>query len=101
MICLLLISVMALFTRPSSGNDLGNYTKVENAANIHVGTTFIQKIKTFYINDSSITCTDRYLPILFIILNEKNVHVEVGGFLTEHGNLIEEQEKIKCRIFKK
>ena len=83
------------------GYDQDTYTKVLNAANIMVGTSFIQKISSFHINDSNITCTDRYLPILFRMINDKSEDVEVKGLLTEYGNLVKDQEKINCRLFKK
>lgn len=79
-----------------------NYTKVEHANNIYVGSkNFYQKIKMFYINDSELRCTDRYLPILFVMINSHNIEKEVDGYLTEYGDLIEKQETGHCRTFKK
>ena len=78
------------------------FTRVENAANIYVGSkNFIQKINFFYINDSSVKCTERYLPIIFLMTNSQNKEQVVDGYLTEYGNLVDHQESIHCRIFKK
>ena len=82
-------------------NSFEKFTKVEKSENIYVGKNLYQKIKMFHINDSKLICTERFLPILFLMLNEKNSETEVAGLLTENGNLIESQETIKCRIFKK
>ena len=78
-----------------------NFTKVENAENIYVGTIFIQKISSFFINDSDISCTEQFLPILFRILNDKKVDEEVDGFLNEKGNVVNNQQIVNCRLFKK
>ena len=78
------------------------YTKVNNAANIYVGTkNFFQKINSFHINDSLIKCNERFLPILFLMINSQNKEEEVDGYLTEYGNLIDHQESTHCRVMKK
>lgn len=101
---LVLSGLIALFfaQKVVSERSYENYTKVENADNIFVGSkNFFQKIKTFHINDSDLRCTDRYLPILFLMLNSQNIEKEVDGYLNEHGKIIDHQETGHCRIFKK
>jgi len=96
-ILLLIISLSKL----NQANSIDNLMKVEEAANIYVGTYLIQKIKSFYVNESLVSCEDRYLPIILKMLNSKNEEIEVQGLLTEFGNLITQQEKTNCKIFKK
>jgi hypothetical protein len=96
-ILLLIISLSKL----NQANSIDNLMKVEEAANIYVGTYLIQKIKSFYVNESLVSCEDRYLPIIFKMLNSKNEEIEVQGLLTEFGNLITQQEKTNCKIMKK
>ena len=46
-----------------------------------------QKIDTFFVNDSSLACSDRYVQILFNVLNDKNQEVHAIGYLTERGGI--------------
>ncbi len=38
-------------------------------------------------NDSSLPCSDRYVQILFNVLNDKNQEVHAIGYLTERGGI--------------
>ena len=96
----MLFSIFIL-SRLNEANSKDDFIEVDEADNIYVGTYLIQKIKIFYINDSLFSCVDRYLPIIFKILNSNNDEIEVTGLLTEFGNLINQLEKSNCRLYKK
>ena len=96
----MLFSIFIL-SKLNEAKSLEDLIEVDEAANIYVGTYLIQKIKNFYINDSLVSCVDLYLPIMFKMLNSKNEEIEVTGLLTEFGNLINQQEKSNCRLYKK
>ena len=96
---ILLFSFRILYGENDSSD---SFLKVENAQNIYVGLKHIQRIKEFYIDVSLITCTDRNLPIFFNMHGEDKKHVEVRGWLTEHGALIDKQQNYSyCQIFRK
>ena len=84
------------------------YTKVEKAENLSVGQQlstlaastiikrFFQKINTFYINDSRLSCSDRFVQIIFLVLNDKSIEVQAEGFLTETGGVRAVQQIRSC-----
>ena len=77
-----------------------NLLKIENASNIFIGGKHIQKIKHFQIDDR-IECMYKYLPIIFK-MQVDNETKDVKGWLTKHGNLVEQQENnSNCHIYKK
>ena len=81
------------------------YTRVENQDNLFVGTNHtkkcFQKISIFFVNDSSLSCSNRYLQILFNVLTDKNQEVAATGFLTETGGITNIQEAQTCVLIKK
>ena len=79
-----------------------NFIKVQNAANIYVGPNkSIQKIYEFYINDTGLTCSEKYLPIMFSMKNAQNNQEDVAGYLSETGYLMEKQELSECPIVRR
>ena len=106
MFFLLLIHLSGLLCSPvsttTSSLDKDKLIKVQNAANIFIGpNSFIQKINEFYINDTGLSCSDKYLPIIFVMKNDKNVDQDARGFLNENGALMDKQEKEDCVFFKR
>ena len=48
------------------------FAKVNNAANIYIcGNNLYQKISQFIINEDLLDCNDKYLPIIFDMIKEK------------------------------
>lgn len=81
---------------------LQNLTRVDHASNIYIGAKHIQRIDHFYINEENLSCTERYLPIMFTMLNENKNKINVNGYLKEDGRLIAKQENSSnCKIIKK
>ncbi len=83
----------------NEANSIDNLMKVEEAANIYVGTYLIQKIKSFMLTSHlfHVKTASDYLPIIFKMLNSKNEEIEVQRLLTEFGNQITQQEKTNCK----
>ena len=86
----------------SANDNLTNFTKIENPANVYVGSKHIQKIKELFIDDGILSCKDKHLPIIFVMLDGDKKSVEVKGWLTQHGNFIYKQGNISdCSIYKR
>ena len=51
--------------------------------------------------NESIPSTLINTPVTCNLLNSNNDEIEVTGLLTEFGNLINQQEKSNCRLYKK
>ena len=79
-----------------------NFIKVQNAHNIYVGPNYsIKKIYEFYINDTGLTCSEKYLPIMFSMKNAQNNQEDVAGYLSETGYLMDKQELSECPIVRR
>jgi hypothetical protein len=84
------------------------YTKVDKTENLFVGNSFwnhskkfFQKIDTFFVNDSSLACSDWYVQILFNVLNDKNQEIPAKGYLIERGGISNLQDVRSCSVFKR
>ena len=103
MVILYLIILFATYIRIWSAEDV--FTRVDDPENLFVGTIhnkrFFQKIEKFFLNDSSLSCYDKHLQIIFHVLNDKNSEVEAKGFLTETGGVSAVQEVGSCALYKK
>ena len=92
----------SIILRNSADEYYNHYAKFMNPVNIYVGSDPIQKIQEFYIDEAVLACTNRYLPIIFSMVGEDAKNVDVKGWLTEHGNLIQAQANSSlCHLFKK
>ena len=101
-----MINLSGLWCSPVSSSasliDKDKFIKVQKAANIFIGpNSFIQKINEFYINDTVLSCSDKHLPIIFVMKNDKNVDEDARGFLNINGALMDKQEKEDCSFFRR
>ena len=106
MLLFFLINLSGLWCSPVSSSasliDKDKFIKVQKAANIFIGpNSFIQKINEFYINDTVLSCSDKHLPIIFVMKNDKNVDEDARGFLNVNGALMDKQEKEDCSFFRR